>query len=202
VNTFEQYWKNNPTVQNRLGDAKVTSTESATEDIILTPAQASLLTGWHTYQTWAQAAPWVKWTEDGKTGKKYQNKHHWFQTIDMGSTGEFTFEATTLEPEVILLDNHGWEIMRIPLSDAAKLKKYDSPMVETYHWYPTAAKVTGYHKYKVGAPEITVYYSYEEGGKTKWGNSGNHYTHTSKSLADTPYLHFAENGWEEQPDNV
>ena len=203
VNTFEQYWKNNPTVQNRLGDAKVTASESTTDDgIELTTAQASLLTGWHTYQKWAQAAPWVSWSEDGKTGKKYQNKHHWFQTIDMGSTGEFTFEATTLEPEVILLDNHGWEIMRMPLSDAAKLKKYDSPMVETYHWYPTAAKVTGYHKYKVSDPEITVYYSYEEGGKTKWANSGNTYTHTSTSLADSPYLHFTEHGWEEQPASV
>ena len=203
VNTFEQYWKNNPTVQNKLGDAKVTASESTTDDgIELTPTQASLLTGWHTYKAWANAAPWVSWSNASGSGKQYHNKHHWFQTIDMGSTGEFTFEATTLEPEVILLDNHGWEIMRIPLSDAAKLKKYDSPMVETYHWYPTAAKVTGYHKYKVGALEITVYYSYEEGGKTKWGNSGIPYTHTSKSLADTPYLHFAENGWEEQPDNV
>ena len=203
VNTFEQYWKNNPTVQNKLGEAKVTASESTTDDgIELTPVQASLLSGWHTYKAWANAAPWVSWSNASGSGKQYHNKHHWFQTIDMGSTGEFTFEATTLEPEVILLDNHGWEIMRIPLSDAAKLKKYDSPMVETYHWYPTAAKVTGYHKYKVGAPEITVYYSYEEGGKTKWGNSGIPYTHTSKSLADTPYLHFAENGWEEQPDNV
>ena len=203
VNTFEQYWKNNPTVQNKLGDAKVTESESTTDDgIELTTAQASVLTGWHTYKAWANAAPWVSWSDASGSGKQYHNKHHWFQTIDMGSTGEFTFEATTLEPEVILLDNHGWEIMRMPLSDAAKLKKYDSPMVETYHWYPTAAKVTGYHKYKVSDPEITVYYSYEEGGKTKWGDSGDRYTHTSKSLADNPYLHFTEHGWKEQPASV
>ena len=35
VNTFEQYWKNNPTVQNRLGGSKVTATETATEDSFL-----------------------------------------------------------------------------------------------------------------------------------------------------------------------
>ena len=203
VNTFEQYWKNNPTVQNRLGGSKVTATETATEDIILTPAQASLLTGWHTYQTWAQAAPWVSWTEDGKTGKKYQNKHHWFQTIDMGSTGEFTFEAQSIDPEVILLDQHGWEIMRAPLSDAAALRKYDSPMVQEYQWYPTAAKVTGYHKYKVSDPRIIVYESYvDAAGKTKWQNSGETYTHTSTSLADNPYDHFTEHGWELQDASV
>ena len=190
VNTFEQYWKNNPTVQNRLGGDKVTASESATDDIELTESQASLLTGWHTYQKWAQAAPWVSWSEDGKTGKKYQNKHHWFQTIDMGSTGEFTFEAATLDPEVILLDQHGWEIMRAPLADAAALRKYDSPMVQEYQWYPTAAKVTGYHKYKVSDPTIIVYESYvDAAGKTKWQNSGNTYTHTSTSLADNPYDH-------------
>jgi len=191
VNTFEQYWKNNPTVQNKLGDAKVTASESATDDIELTESQASLLTGWHTYQKWAQAAPWVSWTEDGKTGKKYQNKHHWFQTIDMGATGEFTFEAATLDPEVILLDQHGWEIMRAPLADAAALRKYDSPMVQEYQWYPTAAKVTGYHKYKVSDPTIIVYEPVVVSGKTKWQNSGNTYTHTSKSLADSPYDHIS-----------
>ena len=203
VNTFEQYWKNNPTVQNRLGGNKVTASESATEDVILTSEQESQLSGWHTYKTWAQAAPWVSWTEDGKTGKKYQNKHHWFQTIDMGSTGEFTFEAQSIDPEVILLDQHGWEIMRAPLSDAAALRKYDSPMVQEYQWYPTAAKVTGYHKYKVSDPKIIVYESYvDAAGKTKWQNSGNTYTHTSTSLADNPYDHFTEHGWELQDNSV
>ena len=190
VNTFEQYWKNNPTVQNKLGNAKVTDSESTTDDgIELTSAQASLLTGWHTYKAWANAAPWVSWSEDGKTGKQYHNKHHWFQTIDMGATGEFTFEAATLDPEVILLDQHGWEIMRAPLADAAALRKYDSPMVQEYQWYPTAAKVTGYHKYKVSDPTIIVYEPVVVSGKTKWQNSGETYTHTSKSLADSPYDH-------------
>ena len=204
VNTFEQYWKNNPTVQNKLGNAKVTESESATDNITLTPQQEAVLPyNWHTYKIWAQAAPWVKWSEDGKTGKQYKNKNHWFQTIDMGNTGEFTFEATTLEPEVILLDQHGWEIMRAPLSKAEMLRKYDSPMVQEYQWYPSAAKVTGYHKYKVSDPEIIVYQSYvDAAGKTKWQDSGNKYTHTSTSLADSPYDHFKEHGWEVQDKSV
>ena len=205
VNTFEQYWKNNPTVQNRLGGNKVTRTESATEDVKLTSEQESQLSGWHTYQTWAQAAPWVSWTEDGKTGKKYQNKHHWFQTIDMGSTGEFTFEAQSIDPEVILLDQHGWEIMRAPLSDAAALRKYDSPMVQEYQWYPTAAKVTGYHKYKVNNPQIPVYYSYKDAaGKTKYALTGDSITFTSTTLGENPYNHFKEYNpeYEDQPASV
>ena len=202
VNTFEQYWKNNPTVQNRLGDAKVTRTESATEDIELTAAQASMLTGWHTYQTWAQAAPWVSWTEDGKSGKKYQNKHHWFQTIDMGATGEFTFEAQSIDPEVILLDQHGWEIMRAPLSETATLRKYDSPMVKEYQWYPAAAKVTGYHKYKVSNPNIPVYYSYTDNGKTKWAATGDSITFTSTTLGADPYDYIVEKGYVAQDKSV
>jgi hypothetical protein len=86
-------------------------------------------------------------------------------------TGEFTFEEVSLEPQVILLDNHGWEIVRIPMYrdfgketqtiNTSELSKYDSPMVETngYHWYPKAAKVTGYHKYTISDPEpkINIY---------------------------------------------
>ena len=203
VNTFEQYWKNNPTVQNRLGDAKVTASESTTDNgIELTSTQASILSGWHTYQAWANAAPWVSWSEDGKTGKKYQNKHHWFQTIDMGATGEFTFETQSIDPEVILLDQHGWEIMRAPLSDAAALRKYDSPMVQEYQWYPTAAKVTGYHKYKVSNPNIPVYYSITEAGKTKWYATGDSVTFTSTTLGANPYDYIVEKGYKAQDKSV
>jgi hypothetical protein len=102
VNTFEQYWKNNPTIQKLLGNAKVTEEESYSDNIILTPEQKSLLPSkWHTCQAFANAAPWLGWkTDDTGSGKKYKNKNHWFQTIDMGSTGEFTFEATTVEPKL------------------------------------------------------------------------------------------------------
>ena len=214
VTSFEQYWKNNPTTQNLLGASSVTSSESVDDNgIVLTSTQQSLLpSNWHTYQAWANAAPWVSWSDGGGgSGKKYHNKHHWFQTINMataaGSQGEFEFVETSLEPQVILLDKHGWEIMRKPLSQTNELRKYDSPMVKTYHWYPTATKAAGYHKYTVDVdnPGIQVYYSYEEGGKTKWAPRNETYTHTSTTLADSPYDHINSSTnpeWEEQPASV
>ena len=214
MTSFEQYWKNNPTTQNLLGASSVTSTESVDDaGIVLTSAQQSLLpSNWHTYQAWANAAPWTSWSDGGGgSGKKYHNKHHWFQTINMatvaGSQGEFEFVETSLEPQVILLDKHGWEIMRKPLSQTDELRKYDSPMVKEYHWYPTATKAAGYHKYTVDVdnPGIQVYYSYEDGGKTKWAPLNETYTHTSTTLADSPYDHInstEHSGWEEQPASV
>ena len=207
VNTFEQYWKNNPTIQNMLGESKVTTPESVDDDgIDISPWATQLPNNWHTYKAWANAAPWDSWSDGGGgSGKKYHNKYHWFQTIDMGNTGEFTFIAQSVEPEVILLDQHGWEIMRAPLSDAAALKKYDSPMVETYHWYPTAAKVTGYHKYKVNNPQIPVYYSYKDASnKEKWALTGDSITFTSTTLGENPYNHFKEYNpeYEDQPASV
>ena len=125
VNSFEQYWKNNPTVKNIVGD---------------TPPEADNTTltgkGWHRYQAWAYAA---KWSADNPKDKTLAESNYWFQTINMG-TGEFAFEEVSLEPQVILLDKHGWEIMRIPLDQTEKLKEYNSPMVERYHWYPKATK--------------------------------------------------------------
>ena len=207
VTSFEQYWKNNPTVQNELGGSKVTATETYSSDIVLNSDQLEHLpNNWHTYKAFAYATPWVGWVTDNTgTSKQYLNKNHWFQTIDMGSTGAFTFEATTLEPQVILLDNHGWEVMRAPLSDVATLRKYDSPMVEEYHWYPTAEKAGGYHKFTVSDQGITVYYSTTnpDNGKTVWQDSNDRYPHNSTSLADDPYSHIAEHdGWEEQPASV
>ena len=207
VTSFEQYWKNNPTVQSELGGSKVTVTETYSSDIVLNSDQLEHLpNNWHTYKAFANAAPWVGWVTDNTgTSKQYLNKNHWFQTIDMGSTGAFTFEATSLEPQVILLDQHGWEIMHAPLSDVATLRKYDSPMVEEYHWYPTAEKAGGYHKFTVSDQAITVYYSTTnpDNGRTVWQDSNDRYTHNSTSLADDPYSHIAEHdGWEEQPASV
>ena len=90
VNSFEQYWKNNPTVLNLI-DPKVTDTETYADDITLSSDQtADLPSNWHTYKAFANAAPWVGWkTDNTGTGKQYKQKSHWFQTIDMGSTGEF-----------------------------------------------------------------------------------------------------------------
>ena len=211
MNSFEQYWKNNPTVQNELGGAKVTEKETYTDNIILTGQQEQQLpTYWHSYQILVNSAPWVEWMGDGHsgTGRQYKNKNHWFQTVNMateGSDGEFEFEETTLTPQVILIDNHGWEIMRKPLYDKngklnTELKLFDSPMVDTYHWYPTSTKIDGYHKYTVDEDDaiITVYYKNDAG---KWVPDGNTTTFSSKSLYDDPYVKI-KNEYQEQDASV
>jgi hypothetical protein len=174
VDCFEQYWKNNPTVQEIAGE------NPAVDDAKLTGK------GWHTYQVWANAADWGP---DAKT-KTLANGNHWFQTISMGD-GKFTLEAVDLQPQVILLDQHGWEIMRVPMTETEKLKKYDSPMVDKYHWYPTAAKTTGYHKYTISdpAPLIDIYTFGDDPAtsevKDVW-YVGESVSYSSNSLADTP----------------
>ena len=154
VNSFEQYWKNRPTVQNIL-TTKVT-TEG--RNVTLTSDQKSEIAekGWHVYSAWAYSAPWIN-NKSGttKTNKQYLNEEHAFQTIDMGS-GNFVFEEVSLEPLVILMDNHGWEVMRVPVSKTDVLRTYNSPMVEQYKWYSASVKTTGYHKYSViGTPYHT-----------------------------------------------
>lgn len=180
VSAFEQYWKNSPTVETIAGTANP-------------DANNSTLTGrnWHRYQQWAFSAPW------GGGSKELALNDHWFQTISMGTgenAGKFAIEEVNLAPQVILIDQHGWEIMRTPLSDLETLRKYDSPMVDTYYWYPftVESKVTGYHKYSVKniSSEIKIYKYGEkpnDPGKYDWIDSGQRYTHTSQTLADSPY---------------
>ena len=164
VDRFEQYWKNYPTVQTEAGVANPAADNSTLR-----------AKGWHRYQSWANAEPW------GGGTKVFAKGDHWFQTVSMGS-GAFSVEEMVLEPEVILLDQHGWEIVRVPMSQTAKLKQYDSPMVQQYHWYPAASKESGYHKYTVSSQEIVIYDA--DGNATV-----NRYTHNSTSLADIPYDH-------------
>ena len=141
VNSFEQYWKNNPTVHNLVGD------NPAADNATLTGL------GWHQFTSWAYSAPWDNTTKGLAEGT------HWYQTISMG-TGQFTVEEVSLTPQVILLDQHGWEIVRIPMYkdndftevNTEGLSKYNSPMVSEYHWYPKADKVSGYHKYNISVP--------------------------------------------------
>ena len=191
VNSFEQYWKNNPTVQNQLAAGhKVTAKETFSDNLNVAPAYRSELPSeWHTYKAFANAAPWVEWKTDSTgSGKKYIDKDHWFQTVNMGS--DFDLESVELQPQVILLDNHGWEIMRMSMYtdskmtviNTAALKAFDSPMVEQYHWYPTASKANGYHKYTCSNQEITVYNSSRKATEDR-------YTHNSTSLDDIPYTH-------------
>ncbi len=181
VNSFEQYWKNNPTVENLVG---------ANPDASNATLAAK---GWHSFTSWAYSAPW------GGGSKTLAESTHWYQTISMGS-GQFTFEEVSLTPQVILLDQHGWEIMRVPLTDTETLRKFDSPMVEEYHWYPKADKTTGYHKYRVSNQEIPVY------DADRKVISGATFTHNSTTLTYTPYDYFetirAKNGWVTQDDRV
>ena len=176
VNTFEQYWKNNPTVKSLVGGDDVPAADNTT----LTEK------GWHRFTSWAYSAPW------GGGSKTLHEETHWYQTISMGS-GQFTFEEVSLAPQVILLDQHGWEVVRVPMyTDAAltvvnpELSKFNSPMVAEYQWYPKAEKYTGYHKYRVSDPDIVIY---ELNEKNKWVDNGRRTTHNSTSLADIPYLH-------------
>ncbi len=182
VDSFEMYWKNNPTLQGNpshmpmpipgvlSAENKVTAVG---RDVTLNAAQKAEVEakGWHIYEEWANSAPWVNNDdavaehidpETGETvaakaattGKKYRKEEHAFQTVNMGE--ELTFEATSLTPQLILIDQHGWEIMRMPLTaaKAEQRKKYNSPMVQEYQWYATASKVPGYHKYIVsGEPQ-------------------------------------------------
>ena len=197
VNSFEQYWKNNPTARDILNAAnKGVGEQPVTYD--LSSDQKALLTakGWHTYECWANAAPWNDASTGGKT---LANGNHWFQTINMGD-GKFTIEAVDLVPQVILLDQHGWEIMRTPMYtdnnftvvNTEGLSKFNSPMVKAdgYHWYPKASKATGYHKYTISDPEPTIDV-YMNGANPNNNNTVEWYCYksvpyTSSSLAETP----------------
>ncbi len=157
VNSFEQYWKNNPTVQDTLTN-KVTK---AGRNVTLEAAQKTEIAGlgWHVYKTWANSQPWMHNNDEGHTtSKKFENEEHVFQTVSMG-TGSFHFVKTEIKPMLILLDQHGWEIVRLQLPSGpddpnraaryAELHKYSSPMVERYHFWKTGSKVPGYHKFTV-----------------------------------------------------
>ena len=170
VNSFEQYWKNNPTINgDATKDIPAVLTNKVTQEgrnVTLNSTQKAEIEakGWHVYEKWALSAPWVNNGDAEETkSKQYWEEEHAFQTISMGS-GNFVLEEVSLEPQAILLDNHGWELMRVPLSKTDVLRSYDSPMVEQYKWYSTSVKVFGYHKFDViGTPY-----------------------HTSTSLADVP----------------
>ncbi len=187
VHSFEQYWKNNPTVLNLVYELNGATTDSEKKTIQtrlnasgLTNAEKRMLRnrGWHSYNAWANIANWT--TTSGKT---YQYTDHWFETIEMGET--FNFEPFTVTPAVILIDQHGWEIMRCSQSDLETLKKFDSPMVKAYHWWSDSKKVPGYHKYTVEGTTVPLYEVRSDG---KWYATGEEYTlPTTTTLADVPY---------------
>ena len=164
VNSLEQYWKNNPTVTKKLADGG----QGSVTDEALTAAQQTYMEGidntdhpWHTYTAWANAQPWVART-DGTTNKQYEYKKHWYQTINMGD-GTFNFEDINFYGAIVLVDNHGWEIMRktmLPEDDAsyanrqAEIRAFDSPMVEQYRFWSDMRKTDGYHIYRTNESSV------------------------------------------------
>ena len=166
VNSFEQYWKNNPTALNILLEAKgleeksdaakAYAAELNTRDLNTTEKAALSAKGWHTYKAWANINSWTS-----TTGKTYQYTDHWFQSISMDNDGNdepvFDFIPIDLDGVLVLIDNHGWEIMRKPMARKGAdntternnaIRAYDSPMVERYYFNYNYSKVPGYHKYK------------------------------------------------------
>ena len=175
VTSFEQYWKTyNMAKLHVLGIAASTdaySTDESTwvvpkvDDPETTPADESTyrttLTsrGWHSYNAYANATRWNGYNdkEDGHEKKIVENIEHWYQTFNMGN-GTFDIESADIPPVLVLLDLHGWEIMRLPLpttnypegeKELAALRAYDSPMVDKYYFYSNATKASGCHKYRM-----------------------------------------------------
>ena len=193
LNSFEQYWRNNPTALWKKAKAVKGSDLTKEEKDALKKDQSPLATddaqlatnGWHNYKSWVNATPW-----DGSS-KKYTNDYHWFMTVNVGS-GEFELIPTEIDAVLVLLDNHGWEIMRSPIvkhSDASRyaavkerLRKWDSPMVKEYKFYATRTvdhKVKGFHRYN-------IYDDYnDEWGSGRWLKSAD-IAGRGTSLADYP----------------
>ena len=107
---------------------------------------------WHSYSAVASAVRWNGNNTETTKSKVVEELEHWFQTFDMGD-GTFEIESADIPPVLVLLDLHGWEIMRKTLPTGpdpekiAALKVYDSPMVEEYKFYNNATKASGCHKY-------------------------------------------------------
>lgn len=191
VNSFEQYWKTFDTIRKKIyGDsnAKANSSDPTTIPDTTTvqsgPNKGMSFReylkdnlGWHSYDKWAYAKRWNGYnngygSDDGvtpATSKGWEKIEHWFQTVSMGE-GYFDFVPTTIDPVLILLDQHGWEVMRKPLpsspTDPQKdakyeaIRPYNSPMVKEYAFWVTAKKRTGFHQYyllsdRIGGDDFT-----------------------------------------------
>ena len=183
VNSFEQYWKTYDTIRRKLlGQSKADYPDNDNDPILVqsTPClvegfdnNRTYLTtsteaatpglGFHSYEKWAYAKRWNGFNNgysstEGthETKKGWEKIEHWYQTVDMGE-GYFDFVKTDISPVLILLDQHGWEIMRKPIptdpedpqKDAkyAEIRPYNSPMVKEYAFWATAKKRTGFHQY-------------------------------------------------------
>lgn len=190
VNSFEQYWKTFDTIRKKIyGDSNYTENDSdpitipldtkshinSTDDQTLRDYLEDDLK-WHHYEKWAYAKRWNGFNNgysstDGTHEKKkgWEKIEHWYQTINMGQ-GYFDFVETSIDPVLILLDQHGWEIMRKPLPSSPDdpdkntkyeaIRPYNSPMVKEYAFWATAKKRTGFHQYyllsdRIGGDDFT-----------------------------------------------
>ena len=215
VTSFEQYWKTYNMVKlHVLGISKTTdeySDDPATWVVPNTPLETTYdassrykvyndahdpdlnyrdflyqQMGWHSYDAYANATRWNGYNDKTNGGgKKVVEKiEHWYQTFDMG-TGTFDIESADIPPVLVLLDRHGWEIMRRPIptknypegEELKGLRVYDSPLVDRYYFYSNATKASGCHKY-------TLRLNDDETERDQIKVNGVHYSSTS--LGDLP----------------
>lgn len=175
VTSFEQYWKTYNMIKLHLLSAPDTDVYSDNPDTWVMPKVDDPTTtevnestyrariesrGWHSYDAYANAVRWNGFNDKStsKKGDKVVEKlEHWYQTFEMGN-GTFDIESADIPPVLVLLDLHGWEIMRLPLpttnypegdKELAVLRAYDSPMVKEYKFYSNATKASGCHKYSL-----------------------------------------------------
>ena len=174
VNSFENYWKTYDTVKKKLlkdlldyceekektdrpdGSIEVPTTPTSLRERLTKKITDGGEYEYHSYQKMAKAKRWNGYNAAGEKSKGWETREHWFQTVNMGS-GYFDLIPTTIDPALILLDQHGWEITRKPLpsspDDPNKTKKYevlrqyDSPMVKEYIFWASASKRSGFHQY-------------------------------------------------------
>ncbi|MBR0036823.1 MAG: hypothetical protein IJP70_04205 [Bacteroidales bacterium] len=207
VTSLEQYWKTYNMIRlDVLGLAKATengfSDDPATFVVPDDPFTAYnkdhdpdltyreylyQVKNWHSYDAYANATRWNGFNDvEGKSGlekKKVEQLEHWFQTFDMGN-GAFDIEDANIPPVLVLLDRHGWEIMRKPLptttypygDELDALRAYDSPMVKEYHFFNNATKASGCHKYSLRIQNNALRDAIKDGGTE----------YTSTSLAALP----------------
>ena len=200
VTSFEQYWKTYNMVKlHILGVSSSTDEYSNDESTWVVPAaqRTTLNTkleekgigsgNWHSYDVIANATRWNGYNDksSGHEKKVVEKLEHWFQTFDMGN-GTFNVESADIPPVLVLLDQHGWEIMRKPLpvtnypegdEELEALRVYDSPLVDKYYFYSNATKATGCHKYTLRL---------DDKGKERDQIKVNGEHYSSTSLGDLP----------------
>ena len=175
VTSLEQYWKTYNMAKLHVLDVSASkdaysedaatwvvpkTDDPSTELVDESTYRATLKArGWHSYDAIANAVRWNGYNDkaSGHEKKVVERLEHWFQTFEMGN-GTFDIESASIPPVLVLLDLHGWEIMRLPLPTAnypegetelAALRAYDSPMVKEYKFYSQATKASGCHKYSL-----------------------------------------------------